>query len=96
MHNQKHAYLQKVEAELKEFEAKTELLKAKGNTLMADARVKFDEQLQSLEQSKSEFAAYYNQIAEKADDAWDDVKDEAEEKWTNFKRSVDNFISKHT
>ncbi len=96
MHNQKHAYQQKVDAELKLLEAKTELLKAKGNNLMADARVKFDEQLQELEKSKSEFTVYYDQVAKKADDTWDDVKDEAEEKWTKFTRSVGNFISKHT
>jgi uncharacterized protein YoxC len=96
MHNQKDAYKQKVDAELRELEAKTELLKAKGNNLMADAKVKFEEELQDLEQSKSEFTSYYDKLADKADDAWDDIKDEAEEKWNKFSSSVSSFISKHT
>lgn len=96
MDNKKQAYQQKVDAELRLLDAKTELLKAKGNNLMADAKVKFEEQLQEIEKSKSEFSTYYEQLADKADDAWDDVKDEAEEKWTKFTSSVGNFISKHT
>ncbi len=96
MHNQKDAYKQKVDAELRELEAKTELLKAKGNNLMADAKVKFEEQLRDLDKSKSEFTAYYEQLADKADDTWDEVKDEAEDKWNKFTSSVSNFISKHT
>jgi hypothetical protein len=96
MNNAKDAYKQKVDAELRELEAKTELLKAKGNNLVADARVKFEEQLQDLEKSKSEFTVYYDQLAEKADDAWDDVKDEAENKWNKLSSSVRSFISKHT
>jgi uncharacterized protein YjbJ (UPF0337 family) len=96
MHNQKTAYKQKVDAELRELEAKTELLKAKGNNLMADAKVKFEEQMSDLEKSKTEFVAYYDQLTNKADDAWDDIKDEAEGKWNKFSSSVSNFISKYT
>ncbi|MEQ1557731.1 MAG: hypothetical protein ABL933_02165 [Methyloglobulus sp.] len=96
MHNQKDAYKQKVDAELREIEAKTELLKAKGNNLMADAKVKFEEQMGDLEKAKTEFSTYYDQLTEKADDAWDDVKDEAEDKWNKFTSSVSSFISKHT
>jgi len=96
MHNQKDAYKQKVDAELRELEARTELLKAKGNNLLADAKVKFEEQVGELDKAKSEFASYYDQLAEKADDTWDDVKDEAEDKWNKFASSVSSFISKHT
>lgn len=96
MHNQKDVYKQKVDAELRELEAKTELLRAKGNNLMADAKLKFDEQMKELDQSKSEFTAYYDQLTEKADDAWDDVKDEAEDKWNKFTSSVSNFVSRFT
>lgn len=96
MHNQKQAYKEKVDAELKELDAKTELLKAKGSNLKADAKVKFEEQMQTMEQSKSEFAAYYDELTEKADETWDDFKDEAEDKWDKFTSSVGNFVSKHT
>jgi peptidoglycan hydrolase CwlO-like protein len=95
MHNQKLAYQQKVDAELREWEAKAELLKAKGNNLVADAKLEFDKQLQTLQTNKSEFSAYVDQIADKAEDTWDEVKDEAEAKWHKFSNSVSNFVSKY-
>ncbi len=96
MHNQKQAYKQKVDAELREWEAKAELLKAKGNNLMADAKLEFENQLKSLQDNKSEFTAYVDQLTDKADDAWDDVKDEAEDKWNKFASNISNFVSRYT
>lgn len=96
MHNQKQAYKQKAEAELREWDAKAELLKAKGNNLMADAKLEFEKQLQNLQDNKKEFTAYVDQLTDKAEDTWDDVKDEAEEKWNKFAGAVGDFVSKYT
>ncbi len=96
MNHQKQAYKQKVDAEMKEWEAKADLLKAKGNNLAADAKLEFEKHLQDLEQAKMEFSSYFDQIAEKADDTWDTVKDEAENNWDKFRSKVGDMVSKYT
>lgn len=98
MHNQNpsQAYKQKVEAELREWDAKAELLKAKGNNLMADAKLEFEKQLQTLQDNKKEITSYVNQLSDKAEDTWDDVKDEAEAKWNKFASAVGDFVNKYT
>jgi hypothetical protein len=96
MHQEKQAYKQKVDAQLREWDAKAELLKAKGNNLAADAKVEFEEQLENFEENKAEFTAYLDELADRADDKWDDMKDEAESKWKSFTNSVESFVSKHT
>ena len=42
MEHEKHAYQQKVDAKLKEWDAEVDLLKAKGEGLVADAKIEFD------------------------------------------------------
>jgi hypothetical protein len=96
MRNEKQAYREKEDAELREWDAKADLLKAKANNLSADARMEFDKQMNSLQENKSEIGAYVDKLSDKADDAWDDIKDEAEEKWDKFSSSVSKFVSKYT
>ncbi|MFA5982922.1 MAG: hypothetical protein WC782_02810 [Methylococcaceae bacterium] len=90
------AYKEKVDAQLKEWEAKAELLKAKSINLAADAKLELEKQIQHIDSHKSELAAYCEQVNERAGDAWEDVKDEAEDKWKKFSESVQSFVSKHT
>jgi len=94
MNREKQAYKQKVDAQLKEWDAKIELLKAKGGNLAADARLEFEKQMKNMETNKSEFKAYFDRVAERADDTWDDVKDEADKKWKGFANSVESFVSR--
>lgn len=96
MHNEKQAYKDKADAQLNEWDAKAELLKAKANNLAADAKLEFEQQLSKLESSKTEFSQYLGELADKADDTWDDVKDEAEKKWTGFTSAVEDLVSKYT
>jgi len=95
MNNQSQAYKQKVDAELKVWEAKASLIKAKGNNLAADAKVEFEKHMQDLQQTKTDLAAYADRVSDKAEDKWDEMKDEAEEKWNKFTTAVGHFVSKY-
>ena len=48
MEHEKHAYQQKVDAKLKEWDAEVDLLKAKGEGLVADAKIEFDKKIEEL------------------------------------------------
>lgn len=92
----KSAYKEKALAEMQEWDAKADLLKAKGSNMAADAKLEFEKQYEAIAEKKAELAAYLDELSDKADDTWDDFKDEAEEKWNKLASSVKNFVSKHT
>lgn len=94
MHNEKHAYEQKIAAQIAEWDAQIELLKAKSNNLAADAKLEYEEQLNELDKKKSELSVYLSELADKADDAWEDIKDETERKWNKLSEAFDCFITK--
>lgn len=90
----KEAYIKKAEAQLNEWNAQIDLLKAKGGNLAADAEIEFKKKLDEAEKKRAELSAYLDQLADKTDSVWDDVKDEAEEKWNAVNKTFSNFIDK--
>lgn len=91
MEHEKHAYQQKVDAKLKEWDAEVDLLKAKGEGLVADAKIEFDKKIEELSNHKSELSAYWDELSDNAEDTWDSIKDEAEEKWNKLTKAFNDF-----
>ncbi|MDF0677975.1 MAG: hypothetical protein P0107_02485 [Nitrosomonas sp.] len=75
----REAYIKKAEAQLKEWGAQIDLLKAKGENLAADTEIEFKKKLDEAEEKRAELSSYLDQLADKTDSIWDDIKDEAEE-----------------
>lgn len=90
----REAYIKKAEAQLNEWSAQIDLLKAKGENLAADAEVEFKKKLEEAEEKRTELSSYLDQLADKTDNIWDDIKDEAEEKWNTVSRTFSDFIDK--
>lgn len=90
----KEVYIKKVEAQLKEWSAQINLLKAKGENLAADAEIDFKKKLDEAEKKQAEFSSYLDQLANKTDSIWDDIKDEAEEKWDATSKIFSDFVDK--
>jgi len=90
----RETYIKKAEAQLEEWSAQIDLLKAKGENLAADAEIEFRKKLDEAEKKRAELSSYLDQLADKTDDIWDDVKDEAEEKWDAVSKTFSNFIDK--
>jgi hypothetical protein len=94
MSTDREAYIRKAEAQLKEWEEQINLLKAKGENLAADGRLEFDKKLKDAEEKRSELSAYVEKLADKSEDLWEDIKDEAEEKWNTVSNAFSDFIAK--
>ncbi|WP_350282507.1 hypothetical protein [Nitrosomonas sp.] len=88
----REAYIKKAEAQLKEWSAQIDLLKAKGENLAVDAEIEFKKKLDEAEEKRSELSSYLEQLADKTDSIWDDIKDEAEEKWNTASKTFSDFI----
>jgi hypothetical protein len=52
--------------------------------------------LASLEESQISFSNYLTELSDKAEDTWEQFKDEAEEKFASLKNNVHDFFSKYS
>ena len=77
-------------AQIDELELKLDSLKLKAKDATADAREKYNKLINDLEPRIAEGRAKLKELAETADDAWDDVQEGAAAIWEQMKITVKN------
>ena len=82
-------YKQKYEAQLREWSAKIDVLKAQADKQTAEAKLDAKPTLDALNEKLAAAKAKLNEIAEATDDKWDDVMKGADQAWNDFKASVE-------
>ena len=82
-------YKQKYEAQLHEWSAKIEALKAHADKLTAEAKLDAKPHLDTLHAKLETAKAKLHEIAEATDDKWDDVVKGADHVWSDVKASVE-------
>ena len=92
--NDKELYQQKKQAQLDEWQAEVDLLKARAAGARADARLKMNKKINSLETKIQEGKAKLSQLAKSSDDAWDSIKDGVETAWDSLKHAFSDAASK--
>ncbi|MDD1650114.1 MAG: hypothetical protein LUO80_06935 [Methylococcaceae bacterium] len=90
----KDEYIAKFKTQLTEWEGDLKVLQAKADSLTAEAKAELDEQVILLKSQWEKGQAKLAEIADAADDHWDDLKDEAEEQWTALTDSVKGSVEK--
>jgi len=91
---EKSSYQQKVEAQLEEWKADLEVLKAKAKDVTVDLQAEYNEKIKELEPKIAEGKAKLAELVDTADDAWDDVKEGAESIWKQMKETFNNVKEK--
>lgn len=82
-------YKQKYQAQIHEWTAKMDVLKAQGEKMTAQAKLDAKPGLDSLH-SKLEIAkAKMHEIATATDEKWDEVKKSADHAWTDAKAAIE-------
>lgn len=94
MMSTKDEYVARFKTQLTAWEGDLKVLQAKADSLTDDAKAELDEQITVLKGKWEEGQARLAEIAEAADDHWDDLKDEAEEKWTALTDGVKGSLDK--
>ena len=90
----KDAYRRKIEALLKEWEDKIDVLITKADAATATARSRYHEQLQTL-QAKQEVARHkLHELKEDSGEAWEEIKEGMEEAWTDLKQAFEKAAAK--
>lgn len=91
---QKEAYQGKMEAQLQEWGAKIDALTAKAEQASADAKAKYQEQIQTLQTKREAAQTKLNELKNASGDAWEDMKTGIESAWSDLKQTVDSAVEK--
>lgn len=87
--NEKSAYEEKTEAELKVISAKIYLMKAKAMKVDADARIRAEEQIGKFGRQKKEIQAKLDKLKTAGKEAFEQLKTGAEQAMTDLKNAVE-------
>ncbi|MEJ2545460.1 MAG: hypothetical protein P8Y99_15465 [Calditrichaceae bacterium] len=90
----RRTYIDKMAAKLKEWDAELQKLEAKADTVKADMKAEYREQLANLHSKKDEAQQKLNQIKETSEGAWKELKDGIENSWKIMGDSIKNAIEK--
>jgi uncharacterized coiled-coil DUF342 family protein len=82
-------YKQKYEAQLHEWSAKIEVLKAQADKRTAEAKIDAKPHLDALNDKLAAAKAKLHEIAEATDDKMDEVMKDADHVWNDFKAAVE-------
>lgn len=88
------AYREKFEAQLQEWDAQLDLMKARASTLKADAKIEFEGQLTALQQKRREASAKLEDLSQRGEDAWEDLKAGTEGAWSELANAMDSIAAR--
>ena len=90
----KELYQQKRQAQLDEWKAEIDKLKAKAAGASADTQLELDRQIKDLEGKIEEGKSKLSELAEAGEDAWESVKEGVEQAWDSLKSAVSDAAAK--
>jgi len=92
--NEKELYRQKKQAQLDEWKAEVDKLKAKASGASADAQMELNKQIEALEGKIEEGKAKLAEIADAGEDTWESIKDSVESAWDSMKTAFSEAVNK--
>ena len=83
----KHAYEKKLQAQLDEWSAEIDRLKARADALEADAQLEYQRRIDELAAMREAAGERLEELRNASDDAWEDIKAGADEAWTQLEKA---------
>ncbi|MCA9483591.1 MAG: coiled coil domain-containing protein [Nitrospina sp.] len=90
----KEEYQRKLEAKIDEWSAELEVLKAKANSAQADARIKYQQELQELNSRLNELRQKRDRLKTSGEDAWEDIKAGVDKAWDSLSEGLKSAASR--
>jgi phage shock protein A len=90
----KEAYQKKLEAQLNEWDAKLNELGAKAQKATADARISYENELESLKSKRAAAHKTLEELGKRGDNAWEDMKDGVEKVWDEMSKAIENVAAR--
>ena len=85
MTDKRKAYEEKLDAQLKKWNAQIALLKARAGKAKAEAKIEYYKTIEALQHREEEARAKLHELKTAGDEAWEDLKIGAEKAWTEVK-----------
>ncbi len=90
----KEAYQKKLEAHLKEWDAKLDQLSAKAQKATADARIHYENELENLRSKQAAAHKTLEELGKRGENAWEDMKDGVEKVWDEMGKAIDKVTAR--
>ncbi|MBN2032242.1 MAG: coiled coil domain-containing protein [Deltaproteobacteria bacterium] len=94
MSDERKAYEEKLDAQLKEWDAEIALLKAKAENASSDAKIDYYKTIETLEHKQDKAKTAFQELKTSGDEAWEAVKGGAEKTWAEVKAAYHDAVSK--
>jgi uncharacterized coiled-coil DUF342 family protein len=94
MKDKRKAFEEKLDAQMKEWNAQIALFKAKADTVKADAKVEYYAKIEALQHKRDTARAKLQELKAAGDEAWEDLKAGAEKAWAEVKTAFHDAVSK--
>jgi hypothetical protein len=92
--NKKQVYQEKLQAQLDEFNAQIELLKAKAEKAGFSTKLNYLETVEALKLKRYLATNKLQELRDSSDDAWEDMKEGIENAWQDFSSAIQSAISR--
>lgn len=83
--NEKELYQQKKQAQLDEWKADVDKLKAKASEASADAQLEINDEIEALEGRIEKGKNRLAEVGDATEDTWESIKDSVEDAWDSMK-----------
>ena len=90
----KELYQRKMQAQLDEWKADVDKLKAKASRASADTQLKMNEQIKVLDSKIAEAKAKLSELSRAGEDAWESIREGMESAWDSLKSAVSDAAKK--
>ena len=90
----KEAYQKKLEAQLKEWDAKLDVLSAKAQKTRANARINYENELESLKGKRAAAHKKLEELGKRGEDAWEDMKGGVEKVWDDMSNAMEKVAAR--
>jgi multidrug resistance efflux pump len=92
--DKKEEYTKKLEAQLKEWKAKIDILEARGAKITSEAKTELMREIKELRQKKGIVKEKWNELQKVSGDSWDTMKVGVEKAAAELKGAMDRVISR--
>jgi chromosome segregation ATPase len=90
----KQVFQDRLEAQLKEWDAKLDELKAKALAAGSDLRTDYEKQLEVLSAKREALQTKAQDLRKRTEEAWDDLKSGTEKAWDDMREALDRITSR--
>lgn len=90
----KEAYEKKLQAQLDEWNAEIDKLKAKADSAEADAQLEYYKQIEDLREQQLAARAKLSELRQSGEDAWEDLKAGIDSAWKSLGDAVRSAASR--